>query len=254
MGTTTDNALVRIDQRLKTGLIVSCQPVDHGPMDDDDMVVRLAQAALLGGADGLRIEGAARLAKVRSALPGALIIGIVKRDLAGSPVRITPLTQDVVALAAAGADIIAVDATHRTRPEPVAHLIRQITQLGKIAMADCSCMEDAVLASEAGASIVGTTLSGYTGGPVPQGPDFELLTDMTAHFPRVMAEGRFNTPPECARARQLGAWAVTVGTAITRTEVVAQWFAAAMQKSIPKPAASHDDAQCNDTGSRPVSA
>ena len=228
MGSAADNSLLRIDQRMKTGLIVSCQPVDGGPMDDDDVVVRFAQAALLGGADGLRIEGAARLAKVRAALPDALIIGIVKRDLAHSPVRITPFAEDVSALATAGADIIAVDTTQRPRPEPTADLIQQIIRLGKIPMADCSCMEDAEKASEAGAAIVGTTLSGYTGGPVPRGPDFELLAAMTRHFPRVMAEGRFNSPSDCARARQLGAWAVTVGTAITRTEVVAQWFTEAM--------------------------
>lgn len=249
MGAAAANPLLQVDQRLKTGLIVSCQPVDGGPMDDDEIVVRLAQAALLGGADGLRIEGAARLARVRAALPDALIIGIVKKDLAGSPVRITPHTEDVAALAAAGADIIAVDATHRVRPEPVAHLIQQITRLGKIAMADCSCMEDAVKASDAGASIVGTTLSGYTGGPVPRDPDFELLAVMTERFPRVMAEGRFNTPSDCARARQLGAWAVTVGTAITRTEVVAQWFANAMSEF----GRSVTCVQGHDTGSRPVS-
>lgn len=228
MAGAVDNPLARIDQQLKSGLIVSCQPVDGGPMDDADTVVRFAQAALVGGADGLRIESAARVAKVRAALPQALIIGIVKRDLADSPVRITPYSEDVLALAAAGADIIAIDATNRTRPEPADRLIRQIIGLGKIAMADCSCLEDARKASNAGAAIVGTTLSGYTGGPVPDGPDFALLTAMTRQFTRVMAEGRFNTPTDCARARQLGAWAVTVGTAITRTEVVAQWFAESM--------------------------
>ena len=226
-----DNPLARIDQRLRTGLIVSCQPVDGGPMDDDDTVVRLAQAALIGGADGLRIEGAARVARVRAALPGTLIIGIVKKDLSGSPVRITPYTDDVAALDRAGADIIAVDATDRVRPQPVEHLIQRINQLGRIAMADCSCLEDARRASDAGAAIVGTTLSGYTGGAVPTAPDLALLAAMTREFDRVMAEGRFNTPTDCARARELGAWAVTVGTAITRTEIVAQWFAEAMAQA-----------------------
>ncbi|WP_066963472.1 N-acetylmannosamine-6-phosphate 2-epimerase [Microbulbifer sp. Q7] len=228
MTDTANSSMAFIDQKLSTGLIVSCQPVDGGPMDDDVTVVRLAQAALAGGAEGLRIEGAARLAKVRRALPDAMIIGIVKRDLRDSPVRITPLPQDVKALADAGADIIAIDATNRARPATVEALIAQIRELGKIAMGDCSCLSDAEKAFSAGAAIVGTTLSGYTGGPVPTEPDYELLRSLCTRFPRVMAEGRFNTPSHCAEARQLGAWAVTVGTAITRTEVVAEWFARAM--------------------------
>lgn len=225
--------LESIDRKLASGLIVSCQPVDHGPMDDDDVVVRFAKAALAGGAEGLRIEGAHRLAKVRNALPHALIIGIVKRDLTDSPVRITPLREDVLALAEAGADIIAVDCTERARPVAVEELISQINQLGKVAMGDCSTLADAKHAYAAGAAIVGTTLSGYTGGPVPAEPDFDLLRTMCAHFPRVMAEGRFNTPTHCAEARRIGAWAVTVGTAITRTEIIAEWFATAMRSCKP---------------------
>ena len=231
--------LESIDRRLTSGLIVSCQPVDHGPMDDDDVVVRFARAALAGGAEGLRIEGAGRLAKVRNALPDALIIGIVKRDLADSPVRITPLREDVQGLAEAGADIIAVDCTERVRPVAVEELISLINQLGKVAMGDCSSLAEAKHAYASGAAVVGTTLSGYTGGPVPSEPDFDLLHTMCIHFPRVMAEGRFNTPAHCAEARQIGAWAVTVGTAITRTEVVAEWFATAMRscKPVVKPEA-----------------
>ncbi|UTA48294.1 putative N-acetylmannosamine-6-phosphate 2-epimerase [Simiduia sp. 21SJ11W-1] len=230
MSDANTTTLEALDARMTTGLIVSCQPVDNGPMDHDDIVVRFAQAALDGGADGLRIEGAQRLAKVRAALPDAFIIGIVKRDLDDSPVRITPLNEDVIALANAGADVIAVDATQRARPEPVEELIQLIRSAGKIAMADCSTLADAELASNAGADIVGTTLSGYTGGPIPDEPDFSLLQAMAERFPRVMAEGRFNSPVTCAKARKLGAWAVTVGTAITRTEVVTQWFADAAKR------------------------
>ncbi|WP_428818504.1 N-acetylmannosamine-6-phosphate 2-epimerase [Microbulbifer sp. MCCC 1A16149] len=228
MTSTTLHPLEAIDRKLTSGLIVSCQPVDRGPMDNDDTVVRLAKAALAGGAEGLRIEGAARLARVRHALPDVPIVGIVKRDLPDSPVRITPLVEDVHALADAGADIIAVDGTNRARPTPVITLIAEIRRLGKIAMGDCSCLRDAEEVYAAGAAIVGTTLSGYTGGPVPADPDFAFLHALCTRFPRVMAEGRFNTPSHCAEARKIGAWAVTVGTAITRTEVVTEWFASAM--------------------------
>nr|WP_010133178.1 putative N-acetylmannosamine-6-phosphate 2-epimerase [Microbulbifer agarilyticus] len=233
MTTPAPLTLEQIDQLLSSGLIVSCQPVDHGPLDTDDVVVRLAKAALAGGAGGVRIEGAARVAKVRDAIPDALIIGIVKRDLADSPVRITPFHEDVEALATAGATVIAIDATQRIRPVPTLALLKHINQLGKIAMADCSSFEDAERAFAAGAAIVGTTLSGYTGGPVPSEPDYALLQKFCAYFPRVMAEGRFNTPEHCMKAREIGAWAVTVGTAITRTEVVTGWFSDAMSRVAP---------------------
>lgn len=216
------------ERQRKNRLIVSCQPVDDGPMDNDDMVTRLALAAIAGGASGLRIESATRVAKVKSAITAinaqCLLIGIVKRDLHDSEVRITPTLEDVEQLAAAGADVIAIDATNRKRPESVQRLIDATKSAGCLVMADCSDLADAKLAYQLGVDIIGTTLSGYTGGPVPDEPDYELLQTLTSKYPRVMAEGRFNTPAQCQRAVELGAWAVTVGTAITRTEVVTSWF------------------------------
>ena len=108
--------------QLKGGLVVSCQPVDGGPMDRPDIVAAMAQAAVAGGAAGLRIERVANLLAVRP-LVTVPIIGIIKRDLPGYPVRITPEISDVDALAIAGADIIAVDATSRRRPVELAALV-----------------------------------------------------------------------------------------------------------------------------------
>ncbi|MDN3920325.1 N-acetylmannosamine-6-phosphate 2-epimerase [Roseateles violae] len=220
--------LRELDRIVKGGLIVSCQPVENGPLDDDEVVLRLALAALSGGASAVRIEGAARVARVRQGIT-APIIGIVKRDLADSPVRITPLMEDVQALLRAGADVIAVDATERVRPVPVRELLQAIHAGGAVAMADCSCLADARAAAALGFDIVGTTLSGYTSDEVPSEPDYELLASLSRQLPRVMAEGRYNTPEQAAQAIQLGAWAVTVGTAITRTEAVAAWFKTALE-------------------------
>lgn len=226
--------LVRVDAQLRGGLVVSCQPVDGGPMDDDGLVVRMAQAALAGGAAGLRIEGVARMARVRQAVGEDVpLIGIVKQDLADSPVRITPQLQNVASLAAAGADVIAVDATIRRRPVPVADLRSAIAQAGCLAMADLSSEEDARAAAALGFEIIGTTLSGYTAGVVPNEPDLSLLRQLAprsaAEGWRLMAEGRYDTPALAAAALQAGAWAVTVGSAITRLEVVTQWFAQALR-------------------------
>ena len=114
---------------LDGGLIVSCQPVGGGPMDSVGIIVAMALAARDGGARALRIEGATNVAAVTRAcdLP---VIGIVKRDLDTSPVRITPFVQDVADLAAAGAAVIAVDATYRPRPVPVADLLAAIRATG----------------------------------------------------------------------------------------------------------------------------
>jgi N-acylglucosamine-6-phosphate 2-epimerase len=222
--------LADIDLALKHRLVVSCQPVDNGPMDDDMIVATLARAAIAGGAGGVRIEGSKRLAAVREKLTTP-IIGIVKRDLSDSPVRITPFIEDIHALAKAGADIIAVDGTNRIRPVSIQDLLAEIKNNGAFAMADCSNLADATAAIEMGFDIVGTTLSGYTVGTTPTEPDYDLLTTLATTLPnaRIMAEGRFNRPDQVARALKCGAWAVTVGTAITRTEVVTSWFVDALK-------------------------
>lgn len=213
---------------LRGGLVVSCQPVDGGPLDDDATVARMAQAAVAGGAAALRIEGARRLAVVRAAV-AVPIVGIVKRALADSPVRITPFVADVQALIEAGADIVAVDATARPRPASVADLLAAITAGGAHAMADASCEADALAAWAMGFAIVGTTLSGYTGGAVPGEPDLALVARLSQAGCRVMAEGRYDTPARARAALQAGAWAVTVGSALTRLEVATAWFATALQ-------------------------
>lgn len=208
-------------------LIVSCQPIPGGSMDRVDLVVGFALAALAGGARGLRIESTEYVAAVRAATE-APIIGLVKRDLAELPVRITPFLSDAAALAAAGADIIAFDATRRARPASVEELVQAIHANRRIAMADCSCEDDARAAHLAGADILGSTLSGYTGGPEPIEPDYALISTMTLIAPRVIAEGRIRTPDQAAEALRRGAWAVVVGSAITRPEHITAWFCDAL--------------------------
>ena len=123
--------------KLKGGLIVSCQPVPGGALDRPEIVRAFAQAALDGGAAGLRIEGVANLSAVR-AITDAPIIGLIKVDRDDTAVRITPLAAHVAALADAGADIVAFDATDRPRPEPLESLVAAIAARGLIAMADCA--------------------------------------------------------------------------------------------------------------------
>lgn len=226
--------LAALDAALRGRLIVSCQPVGGGPMDDTATVVRMACAAVAGGAAGLRIEGAARLAAVRAAVRVPLI-GIVKHELTDSPLRITPFVHDVAALAAAGADVIAVDATARPRPCAVSALREAIVAHGPHAMADASNDADGLAAWAQGFAIVGSTLSGYTGpGAVPDEPDIPFVQRLAAAGCRVMAEGRYDTPALAAAALRAGAWAVTVGSALTRLEVATGRFAEALQTAGPR--------------------
>ena len=216
-------------------LIASCQPVPGGPTDSSDFIVGFALATRDGGARGLRIEGVANVAAVVAAcdLP---VIGLVKRDLAASEVRITPFVDDAVALARAGARIVAFDATDRARPVPVAEMIAAIHGAGALAMADIASLAEARAAIAAGADIVGTTLSGYVGpGPVPDAPDLVLVRQCAAlGAVPVFAEGRYNAPALAAAAIAAGADAVVVGSAMTRPEHVAGWFARAIAAAAPR--------------------
>jgi N-acetylmannosamine-6-phosphate 2-epimerase/N-acetylmannosamine kinase len=198
-------------------------------LDRTEIVVAFALASLSSGAAGLRIEGIANVAAVRRAT-AAPIIGIVKRDLADSPVRITPWIEDVKALAHAGADIIAFDATQRRRAVPPQTLCAEVKQRGVIAMADISSLAEARAAFAFGADVVGTTLAGYTGGPEPDEPDLALLGEAAQLERPVIAEGRLRTPAQAGEAISRGAFAVVVGSAITRPEHITRWFADAVAK------------------------
>ncbi|HQZ11858.1 MAG TPA: putative N-acetylmannosamine-6-phosphate 2-epimerase [Devosia sp.] len=216
--------------RLKGGLVASCQPVDGGPMDRPDIVAAMAQAAVAGGAAGLRIEGVDNLRAVRPVVD-VPIIGIVKSDLSGTPVRITVTVENALALIEAGADIVAYDATDRARPGSRDDVLAAIIARGRLAMADCSSLDDGRHALRSGATILGTTLSGYTAATegLNEGPDFELIGAFATLGAFVMAEGRVNTPELAAAAIEAGADAVTVGSALTRLEHVTGWFASAVR-------------------------
>lgn len=217
-------------ERARGGLIVSCQPVIGGAMDRTEIVVGFALAAAAGGAAALRIEGVANVRAVRAAtaLP---VIGLVKRPEPDTPVFITPLLRDAADLAAAGADIIAFDATQRPRPVPVPALVAAIHAAGCQSMADCASLADAAGAVEAGVSVIGTTLSGYMGGPVPEEPDLDLVRQAVSLGKPVFAEGRYRTLAQVRAARLAGADAVVVGSAITRPEHITSWFVEAVKSS-----------------------
>ncbi|WP_136660051.1 putative N-acetylmannosamine-6-phosphate 2-epimerase [Nitratireductor sp. XY-223] len=214
-------------EQLRGGLIVSCQPVIGGPLDRPDIIAAYALAVLDGGARGLRVEGIENIKAVR-AVTDAPMIGLIKEDLDNSPIRITPHAIQAREIAAAGADIVAFDVTDRARPEPVSNLVETICEAGAMAMADCSCSTDGQRAADLGCEILGSTMSGYVGGPVPGAPDLELVAALSRLGRFTVAEGRYQRPQDAVLARQKGADAVVVGSAITRPEHITTWFADAL--------------------------
>lgn len=217
----------------KGALVVSCQAREDNPLHGPSFMAAMALAAAQGGAGAIRANGPRDIAAIRAAvdLP---VIGILKRFMEGVPVYITPSFADAEAVAAAGADIIAVDATARDRGgETLADLIDAIRgRLGVPVFADVSTLDEGLAAEAAGAAYVATTLAGYTGPAAvarDAGPDLDLLAALVAacRVP-VVAEGRFDSPDLAARALALGAHAVVVGTMITNPREISRRFAAAL--------------------------
>jgi N-acylglucosamine-6-phosphate 2-epimerase len=186
----------------------------------------MARAAVEGGAAGIRCESPVDIAAIRAAV-NVPLVGLWKRGDVG--VYITPTFQDAAAVVAAGADVVALDATARSRPEPLPELVARVAnELGVPVLADVSTLEEALAAEAAGVWAVAPTLAGYTGeAPTPAEPDWALLEAMLARCRGpVLMEGRIWTPEDAARALRLGAWAVVVGSAITRPQLITRRFAA----------------------------
>lgn len=220
-------------QALRDSLIVSCQAPIDSPLHEPSVIAAMAKAAVLRGAKGVRIDTPAHIEAVRKSVPTVPIIGLWKQQLTGSEVYITPQFKHAQAIAAVGADIIALDTTLRERPEGenFSTIITQIhDQLGKLVMADVDTVESAIAAVKAGADFVGTTLYGYTSQTkhlTP--PGFDLLTQLVEQLDvPIICEGGISSPQMAQKALKLGAYAVVVGTAITGID----WQVTAYQKAV----------------------
>ena len=207
-------------QALQNGLIVSCQAPADSPLHDPIVIAAMAQASVNQGAVGIRVDTPAHVKAVRYSIPTTPIIGLWKQQLPGSEVYITPQFHHAQAIAEAGADIIAIDATLRERPEgeTVETLIARIhDELGKLVMADVDTIESAIASRKAGADIVGTTLYGYTAQTQHLSPPgFDLLSQIVEQLDvPVICEGGIASAQMAQEALKRGAYAVVVGTAIT---------------------------------------
>ncbi len=215
--------------KLKHGLIVSCQAEGDEPLNSTQILAAMSQAAVLGGAVAIRAERPENIIQIKKQVD-VPVIGLYKKKYPNSEVYITPTFHDALEVLNAGADIIALDATNRPRPnnERLGQIVKALRlQKRLLLMADVSTTKEGIAAAKLDFDLIGTTLSGYTtetnSKAANDKPDFELLSALVnqlGHKIPIIAEGRIWTAEEVIEALRSGAFAVVVGTAITRPTVI----------------------------------
>ncbi|MDZ7542442.1 N-acetylmannosamine-6-phosphate 2-epimerase, partial [Clostridium perfringens] len=149
-------------------------------------------------------------------------IGIVKIDYSNMKSYITPTMKEVDELVEAGADIIALDATIDQDEEFLKSIFKKYPT--QKFMADISTIEEGLRADKLGFHYVGTTLIGYTEHSKGMN-NFEVLEALIKNCKaKVIAEGNFDTPEKARMALEKGAYAVVVGSAITRPQLITKKF------------------------------
>ncbi|MBO4413156.1 MAG: N-acetylmannosamine-6-phosphate 2-epimerase [Clostridia bacterium] len=222
-----------IMQSIKGGLIVSCQALPEEPLHSSFIMGRMAYAAMLGGAKGIRANTPEDITEIKKnvSLP---VIGIVKKNFDNSEVFITPTTELVDSLVSVGCEIIAMDATFRKLPDgrTIWEMFPELRDKypDQLFMADCASYENGIEAAKLGFDIVGTTLYGYTRDPIPcPAPNYELICSLVrdAGVP-VIAEGGIWSPRQLRQAMDCGVHACVVGSAITRPYEITKRYAAVL--------------------------
>ncbi|MDW8109359.1 MAG: N-acetylmannosamine-6-phosphate 2-epimerase [Candidatus Kryptonium sp.] len=214
-------------KRMENGIIVSCQPDELGLFSDVKFIVEFAVSAELGGAVAVRIEGVENIRAVKSKVR-IPIIGIIKSRYPEGDVLITPDLNSVEKIIEAGADIVAIDVTARDKRFDIFKQVRE-NYKNVILMADVSTYEEGIKSAELGADIIATTLAGYT--PYTKHsykkyePDFELVHKLSSSLDvPIVAEGRIWTVEQIKKMFDLGAFAVVIGSVVTRPRLIVQRF------------------------------
>jgi N-acylglucosamine-6-phosphate 2-epimerase len=213
--------------QFKGGLVVSCQATEGTPMNTPQFIAAQAMTVEQAGAKAIRAQGIENVALVVKSVK-VPVIGLVKSFTSDSDVYITPTVKDVLALVEAGADIVAVDATQRSRLggvtlEQFYAEVRKHTDVPLLA--DVDSLENAVNAEALGFDAIATTLNGYTDIPTTGLPNIDLVLQIAKSIKvPLVAEGGFANPTHVRNAIENGAWAVCVGTAITNPYLLTKHF------------------------------
>lgn len=222
-------------EKIKGGLIVSCQALKTEPLYDSYIMAKMAWAAYLGGAVGIRCNTVKDIKTIKE-MVDLPVIAIIKEEYDDSDVYITPTMKEIDALVELGCEIIATDATDRVRPDGKSfeEFFTEVRAKypNKLFMADTSCFEEGKKAEELGFDLIGTTMAGYT--PYTKGrtlPDCELIKRYVTelHTP-VIAEGGIWCPEDLLNAYDAGAYSAVVGTAITRPMDITKRFVKALEE------------------------
>jgi N-acylglucosamine-6-phosphate 2-epimerase len=214
-------------KKIEKKIIVSCQALEDEPLHGRGMMVLMAKAAIMGGAAAIRANGAQDIEDIKSAFDIPLI-GLNKRNIEGYPVYITPTSEDALSVLRAGADVVAIDCTLRKRPEGLDKIFAVIRREfpGKKIMADISSIEDAREVSLLKPDFLATTLSGYTDETLARPkPDIRLVEALVEEFDiPIIAEGNYWEPEQVLKAFEAGAFSVTLGSVITRPQLITKKF------------------------------
>lgn len=215
-------------EKIRGGLIVSCQALEDEPLHSSEIMMRMAKAAQMGGAVGIRANSPKDCIKIKKNVDLPLI-AIYKKVYGTNNVYITPTIEEIEALLPANSEIIAVDATMRKRPDgkTLKEFIKEIKKIySGLIMADISSYEEGIEAEELGFDIVSTTLSGYTDYTLDRSkPDIELIEKLAQKLRiPVIAEGNIESPEFVVKCLKAGAWSVVVGGAITRPQLITRKF------------------------------
>ncbi|MFU8785653.1 MAG: N-acetylmannosamine-6-phosphate 2-epimerase [Candidatus Izemoplasmataceae bacterium] len=218
--------------RIKNGLVVSCQALPNEPLHNPLIMAKMALAAKIGGAVGIRANSVADIIAIKKEvdLP---VIGLIKRDFENCDVFITPTKEEVLELLDAKCEMIAIDATKRNRPngDSIKDLVELVHNNGVLAMADISTYEEAIEAEKVGFDCVSTTLSGYTPySPQIKEPDYDLIEKLVQNLSiPVVAEGRITLPEHATKIKKLNPHSIVIGSAITRPQLITKTFLEAIQ-------------------------
>ena len=206
---------------MKKGLIVSCQALENEPLHSSFIMGRMALAAQMSGAVGIRANSVADITEIKKVvdLP---IIGIIKKDYDNMVTYITPTEKELDALIKLNIDVIALDATINADVNLLKSLKTKYPN--QKFMADISTVQEGLKAAEYGFDYVGTTLVGYT--TQSKGlNNFDVLKELIEKSTvPVIAEGNFDTPEKARLAMEMGSYSVVVGGAITRPQQIAKKF------------------------------
>ncbi|NLP22500.1 MAG: N-acetylmannosamine-6-phosphate 2-epimerase [Erysipelotrichaceae bacterium] len=218
---------------LKKGLVVSCQATEDEPMFGSEIMAKMALAAQMGGAVGVRVNTYSDLVAVRKAVD-IPILGLIKTVHPGFWPYITTTMEDVDKVVESGAEIVCIDATFYPRFDgndfPTFYKLVRERHPNVEIMADISTFEEGIRADKLGCDYVSTTLWGYTPDTVDEGsgliqelrePNIELVGQLAKVCKApIVAEGRFFNSENAIKAFKAGAHAVVIGAGITRPQII----------------------------------